>query len=238
MIEPKDLVGKYVHFVDNKKVNLCELDKGLTMLCPNSLFYLKIETAEKYKSCEIVCDFILLTGVITDSAGKPQMFPNDLIDPTAHIDIKGGKADYVQPKIAHIANPDFLEHDEEDSGIIMYDFDLKENKFKKYKEKLYVPCIISRDELANIFTEKDGLPFRYFFGSPFVSLVTVFNRNNKVLSYGTSLFTNGNDSFKNNIVQLYMSKKYNIFEYGVSIAKFLGIPFYFGQKNFDKSLLN
>lgn len=235
-METKDLIGKYVHFKDNSRLSISTLKGGLTLLSPTSLFYLKIETAEKYKNSR----FILLTGTLVDSCGQPQMFSNDLINPS-DFDIDGGKADdKIQPIIAHITNPNFLEVDEIDDGIIVYEFDSKNNIFKQYKEKIYVPCIVSRDELSKLFTEEDGLPFRYFFGLPFVSLPVIYDNNNegKVICFGTMIFQNGSKTLKHNLVQLYNSKTQNLVEHGLIISKYLDIPFYYGQLDFDKSLLN
>lgn len=235
-MEPKDLVGKYVHFKDNPHLSISTLNGGLTLLSPTSLFYLKIETAEKYKDTQ----FILLTGTLVNSFGEPQLFSNEFINPS-NFDMNGGKADdEIQPIIAHIINPDFLEVDEiDDDGIIIYEFDSENKCFKQYKEKIYVPCIVSRDELSKLFTEEDGLPFRYFFGLPFVCLPVVYDNNNegKVICYGTTVFQNGNKAFKHNLVQLYYSKTQNLVDYGSIISKYLDIPFYYGQLDFDKSLL-
>ena len=139
-------------------------------------------------------------------------------------DINSGKTDdQMQPVIAHITNPDFLEIDKIDDGIIIYEFDSKNNVFKQYKEKIYVPCIVSHDELSKLFTEKDGLPFRYFFGLPFANLPIIYDNNDegKVICYGTSLFQNGNKTHKHNLVQLYYSKTQNLVEYGLIISKYL-----------------
>ena len=234
-MEPKDLVGKYVHFKDNPHLSLSTLKGGLTLLSPTSLFYLKIETAEKYKDTQ----FILLTGTLVNSCGQPQLFSNEFINPS-NFDINGGKADdEIQPVIAHITNPDFLEVDEIDDGIIIYEFDSKNNVFKQYKEKIYVPCIVSRDELSKLFTEEDGLPFRYFFGLPIVSLPVICDNNDegKVICFGTAMFQNGNKPLKHNLVQLYYSKTQNLVDYGLIISKYLDIPFYYGQLDFDKSIL-
>lgn len=236
-METKDLVGKYVHFKDNPHLSISTLNGGLTMLNPSSLFYLKIENAEKYKNTQ----FILLTGMIVNSCGQPQTFSNKLITPSQSICyVVNGKADdEIQPVIAHITNPDFLEIDEIDDGIIIYEFDSENNVFKQCEEKIYVPCIVSRDELSKLFTEEDGLSFRYFFGLPFVCLPVVYDNNNegKVICYGTTIFQNGKQPGKHNLVQLYYSKTQNLFEYGFVISKYLDIPFYYGQLDFDKSLL-
>lgn len=234
-METKDLIGKYVHFKDNPHLSISTLKGGFTLLSPISLLYLKIETAEKYKDSR----FILLTGTLVNSCGQPQTFSNELINPS-YFDINGGKADdEIQPVIAHITNPDFLEVDEIDDGIIIYEFDLKNNVFKQYKEKIYVPCIVSRDELSKLFTEEDGLSFRYFFGLPFVSLPVIYDNNNegKVICFGTTLFQNGDKSLKHNLVQLCDSKTQNLVNYGLIISKYLDIPFYYGQLDFDKSIL-
>lgn len=235
MIDSKDLIGKYVHFKDNPRLSISTLKGGLSLLSPTLLFYLKIETAEKYKDTQ----FILLTGTLVNSCGQPQLFSNEIINPS-NFDINGGKADdKMQPIIAHIANPDFLEVDEIDNGIIIYEFDSKNNVFKQYNEKIYVPCIVSHDELSKLFTEEDGLPFRYFFGLPFACLPVIYDNNNegKVICYGTSIFQNGGKPFKHNLVQLCYSKTQNLVEYGLIISKYLDIPFYYGQLDFDKSLL-
>ena len=234
-MEIKDLIGKYVHFKDNPHLSISTLNGGLTLLSPTPLLYLKIETAEKYKDTQ----FILLTGTLVNSSGQPQMFSNELINPSDFY-MNGGKVDdEIQPIIAHITNPDFLEVDELDDGIIIYEFDSKNNVFKQYNEKIHVPCIVSRDELSKLFTEEDGLPFRYFFGLPFVCLPVVYDNNNegKVICYGTTIFQNGKQPGKHNLVQLYYSKTQNLFEYGFVISKYLDIPFYYGQLDFDKSLL-
>ena len=234
-METKDLIGKYVHFKDNLHLSISTLKGGLTLLSPSSLLYLKIETAEKYKDSR----FILLTGTLVNSDGQPQTFSNELVNPS-YFDINGGKADdEIQPVIAHITNPDFLEVDKIDDGIIIYEFDSKNNVFKQYKEKIYVPCIVSRDELSKLFTEEDGLHFRYFFGLPFICLPVIYDNNDegKVICYGTIIFQNGNKPYKHNLVQLYYSKTQNLVEYGLIISKYLGIPFYYGQLDFDKSIL-
>lgn len=234
-METKDLIGKYVHFKDNPHLSISTLKGGLTLLSPSSLLYLKIETAEKYKDPR----FILLTGTLVNSCGQSLMLSNDLINPS-DFDMNGEKADdEIQPIIAHITNPDFLEVDEVDDGIIIYEFDSKNNVFKQYKEKIYVPCILSRDELSKLFTEEDGLPFRYFFGLPFVCLPVIYDNNNegKVICFGTTVLINGDKPFKHNLVQLYNSKTQNLVVYGSVISKYLDIPFYYGQLDFDKSLL-
>ena len=48
---------------------------------------------------------------------------------------------------------------------------------------------------------------------------------------------NGDKPYKHNLVQLYYSKTQNLVEYGLIISKYLGIPFYYGQLDFDKSIL-
>jgi len=238
-METKDLIGKYVHFKDNPRLgdlfSISTLNGGLTLLHPSSLLYLKIETAEKYKDSR----FILLTGTLVNSFGEPQLFSNESIYPSI-FDMNGGKADdEVQPIIAHITNPDFLEVNEINDGIIIYEFDSENNVFKQCEEKIYVPCIVSRDELSKLFTEEDGLFFRYFFGLPFVSLPVIYDNNNegKVICYGTTLFQNGDKAHKHNLVQLYYSKTQNLVDYGFIISKYLDIPFYYGQLDFDTSLL-
>ena len=111
-METNDLIGKYVHFKDNPHLSISTLKGGLTLLQPTSLFYLKIETAEKYKDTQ----FILLTGTLVNSDGQPQIFSNELINPS-DFDMNGGKSDdQIQPVILNTIlkeNPDFGEWNKE-----------------------------------------------------------------------------------------------------------------------------
>ena len=130
-METKDLIGKYVHFKNNLLPSLSTLNGGLTFLHPSSLFYLKIETAEKYKDSS----FILLTGTLVDSCGQPHMVPKELVNPT-DFDMNSEKTDdEIQPIIVHIANPDFLEVDEIDDGIIVYEYNSKHMFLNNIKKK-------------------------------------------------------------------------------------------------------